>query len=153
MTSSWRRALGVLAVTAGVVSAPLAQVQPDFSGVWTLEEAKSDRPLSGRGGRGSPGVMGPVTIRQTPSDITIGMATYKLDGSATTIEGRGGLATARARWDGVTLVIETSRKLQGAEVTTREVRSLNEDGSEMTVMTSTTTPQGTLTRKLVFSKS
>jgi hypothetical protein len=136
-----------------------AQAVPDFSGTWTLEEAKSDPAPSGRGGRGQSGrgfpgsAAGPVTIRQTASDITIGMTTYKLDGSETTIEGRSGTATARVRWEGTSLVTETSRNVQGVALTTTEVRTLSGAGTEMTVVTTVTTPQGAFTRKMVFSKS
>lgn len=81
------------------------------------------------------------------------MTTYKLDGSVTTIEGRGGQATSRVRWDGMALVTETTRDIQGLSLSTTEVRTLSQDGTEMTVVTTTKTSQGTLSRTLVFSKS
>ena len=142
-----------LALLLSVPFTTFAQHPPDFSGVWTLEESKSDPLPAGRGGRGLPGLGGPVTIKQSPTEIAIGLAVYKLDGTATTIEGRGGVATARARWEGTSLLIETSRDIQGMSVTSREVRSLSSDGQEMTVVTTTTTPQGTLSRKSVYTKS
>ena len=69
-----------------------AQAKPDFSGTWTLDTAKSDPAPQGRGGGGGGrGPAGPVTIKQTATEITIGMNTYKLDGSPTEIQGRGGV--------------------------------------------------------------
>jgi hypothetical protein len=159
------RVAGVLALSFAVPLTPLGQGLPDFSGTWTLVEAKSDPPPSGRSGRGaSPGrgvppgrgfsgTGGPVTIKQTASEITIGLTTYKLDGSMTTLEGRGGQATSSVRWEGMTLVTETTRNIQGLTLNTTEVRTLSPDGMEMTVVTTTKTPQGTLSRKMVFSKS
>jgi hypothetical protein len=142
----------VLLAFAAAVILPFsarAQTKTDFSGTWTLDAAKSDAP----GGRGGRGPQGPVTIKQTASDITIGQATYKLDGSESVnqMQGRGGAtveAKSKARWDGAKLVIETTRDMGGNTVTSTETRSLSADGTEMTVETSF---NGN-TRKTVFTK-
>jgi hypothetical protein len=128
-----------------------AQSKTDFSGTWTLDTSKSDAPV-GRGGRGGGGGGGPVTIKQTASDIVIGNATYKLDGSESVNEGRGGQAKSKAHWDGMKLVIETARDFQGMSITSKEVRSLSADGKEMTVETAFQTPQGDRNQKQVFTK-
>jgi hypothetical protein len=134
-----------------------AQGKPDFSGTWTLDTAKSDPAPAGRGGGGGGGGRGggPVMIKQTAADITIGMATYKLDGSEVTITGgRGGDAKAKAAWDGATLVVTTTRDVQGTTITMKDVRSLSADGKEMTVVSTTTgMPQGGGSRKTVYTKS
>jgi hypothetical protein len=150
-----------LALAAALVVPFIAQAQakPDFSGTWTLDAAKSDPAPAGRGGGGGGGGRGgggggPVTIKQSPTDITIGMATYKLDGSETEIQGRGGVQKAKATWDGAKLVITTNIDMQGTAITTKAVRSLSADGKEMTVETTTTgAPQGGGTRKQVYTKS
>jgi hypothetical protein len=129
-----------------------AQSKADFSGTWTLDTAKSDPPPQGRGGGGR-GPAGPVEIKQTAAEITIGPATYKLDGSESINEGRGGQAKSKAHWDGAKLVIETSRDIQGMSITSKEVRSLSADGKEMTVDTAISTPQGDQNRKQVYTKS
>ena len=141
----------------------LAQAKPDFSGTWTLDQAKSDPPPQrggGGGGRGAAGggsgrgMGGPVVIKQDANTITIGEATYKLDGSESTVtmQGRGGPqeVKARARLEGSNLVIESTREIQGFSISTKEVRSVQ--GNEMTVVTTTSTPQGDITRKTVFTK-
>jgi len=86
-----------------VPMAARAQGKTDFSGAWTLDAAKSDAPMAGRGGRGGPA--GPVTlaIKQTAAELTIETkrgdqsqtATFKLDGSESKNEtmGRGGPQT------------------------------------------------------------
>ena len=142
--------LVLLAFAAAVVLpfSARAQMKTDFSGTWTLDTTKSDAP----GGRGGRGPQGPVTIKQTATEIAIGQATYKLDGSESVnqMQGRGGMteAKSKAHWDGTKLVIETTRDIGGNTVTSTETRSLSADGKEMTVETSF---NGN-TRKTVFTK-
>ena len=149
-----RRVL-LLAMLGAVILpfAARAQSKADLSGTWTLDAARSDAPMGrgGRGGRG--GAAGPIELKQTATTITIGPATYKLDGSESVNEGRGGAATSKAHWDGMKLVIETTRDMQGMTITSKEVRSLSADGKEMTVETAISTPQGDRNQKQVFTKS
>jgi hypothetical protein len=101
------------------------------------------------------GGTGPVVITQSDTEITIGGVTYKLDGS-TSQAGRGRAARAAeatAKWDGAKLVIQTTRDLRGNTVTTKEVRSLDASGKEMTVEISIATPRGEQTARQVFVKS
>ena len=155
-----KRVLSAALVAALVIPfTARAQSKPDFSGSWTMDAAASDPAPAGRGGggggRGGAGGGGPVVIKQTAADITIGMTTYKLDGSETTITGgRGGDAKAKATWDGTKLVITTTRDFQGTAITMKDVRSLSADGKIMTVESTTMgLPQGGGTRKTVFNKS
>ena len=144
-----RRVL-LLACVASVVLpfTARAQAKTDFSGTWVLDAAKSDAP----GGRGGRGAQGPVTIKQTAAEITIGAASYKLDGSESVnqMQGRGGTteAKSKAHWDGAKLVIETMREMGGNAVTITDTRSLSADGTEMTVETAF---NGN-TRKAVYTK-
>jgi hypothetical protein len=160
-----------LALAAALVVPFMAQAQakPNFSGTWTLDQAKSDPPpqrgggggggggRGGGGGGGGRGGGGPITIVQSAADIKIGEATYKLDGSESVnqMQGRGGPqeVKSKARWEGNTIVIESTRDMGGMSITTKEVRSLSADGKEMTVQTTNQTPQGEMTRKTVFTKS
>jgi hypothetical protein len=139
-----------------------AQAKPDFSGTWTLDPQRSTLP-QGRGGRGGGGrgggrgMAGPIVIKQTASEIVIGDAAYKLDGSESVnqVQGRGGMqqVTSKARWDGAKLVIESTREIQGFSIGTKEVRSLDAGGKEMVVEMTTSTPQGDLASKLIYTKS
>lgn len=147
-----KRMLLVAAIAAlAVPYVAFAQAKPNFSGTWTLDAAKSDPAPAGRGGGGGGrgGGGGPQVITQTATDITIGMATYKLDGTEVTIEGRGGPQKAKAMWEGNNLVVTTVIDLGGQSITTKAVRMLSADGKEMTVTTET--PQGA--RKQVYAKS
>ncbi len=150
-----KRVLLLAVMTAVVLPfAARAQMKTDFWGTWTLAAARRDAPM-GRGGAGGGGrgPAGPVVIKQTAAEIAIGPATYKLDGSASMNEGRGGQMTSKAKWDGAKLVIETTRDMQGMSITTKEVRSISADGKDMTVETAISTPQGDQNRKQVYTKS
>jgi len=154
----------MLAATMAAVILPFAahaQGKPDFSGTWTLDTAKSDPAPQGRGGGGA----ATLTIKQTASELSIQSEgrqgpqtmTYKLDGSESKNEqmGRGGAQTivSKAKWDGSSLVIDTTRDIQGMSITTHEVRKLDNGGKEMKVETTIQTPQGEQKRNVVYTKS
>jgi len=158
-----RRVLLMAIVTAAVIPfAARAQGKPDFSGTWTMDTAKSDPAPQGRGGGGMGG--GSVTVKQTATELSITSEgrqgpqtmTYKLDGSESTnqVMGRGGAQTvkSKAKWDGSSLVIDTTRDMNGTTVTTKEVRRLDSGGKEMVVETTAQTPQGEQKRKVVYTK-
>lgn len=153
---------GVL-LTAMVVAAVFpfkagAQARPDFSGVWTRVAATSDAVPQGGGSSSH-------TIKQTATEIAVTIAgrggpetsIYRLDGPASTNQTQspeGPLTvTGTARWDGASLVIETTREIRGMIITTREVRTLDTTGKEMTIEATTQSPQGETKRKVVFMKS
>ncbi len=158
-----RRGIALAVLAALVIPFPVAgQAKPDFSGTWTLDAARSETPPArggrgGGGGGGGRGAAGPVTIKQGAAEITIGMLTYKLDGSESVnqVQGRGGMqeVKSRAKLDGANLVIESTRDFGGASITTKEVRTLDAGGKEMTVQTTLSTPQGDQSFKQIFTKS
>lgn len=102
-----------LAMTAALVVAlavaGYAQ-KPDFSGTWTPEPAADAAAGGGGGGRG---MGGPMTVKQTATDLTIerqgpnGAVTqvYKLDGTETDMTMGQMTAKVSAKWDGSKLVI------------------------------------------------
>jgi len=119
----------------------------------------------GRGGRGGGGRGGPtVTVAQDAKTLTITRTmgentvntVYNLDGSESTNQTQSpeGPLTVKgtAKWEGANLVIETTREIQGMAITTREVRTLDATGKEMTIEATTRAPQGDITRKIVFTK-
>ena len=109
-----------------------AQGKPDFSGTWKMDPSRSESAAQSE-------PIGPVTlvIEQTANELRIettrtqgsSAVTYKLDGSETKIPS----GTATTHWDGMMLVTEVVRSLQGQAVTTKESRSLTADGNEMLV--------------------
>ena len=88
-------------------------------------------------------------------------ATYKLDGTETTVEamgGRGGTSTMKAEWKdgGKTLVLKRVSKFNagGNDVTatTTEEWTLSADGKTLTVKRTSESPRGTQSSTLVFNK-
>lgn len=114
----------------------------------------------GRGarGRGIPGMPATfdqsVVIGQTGNDITIAGTTYKLDGTTSTLSDSAAAVTANAKWEGNKLVLEATTTADGRTITTKEVRTLSDDGKEMTVESTATTPRGdVVTTKQIFTKA
>jgi hypothetical protein len=134
-----------------------AQGRPDFTGTWTRVADKGDPAPQGSGGSHA--------IKQTATEIAVTItgrggpetSVYRLDGSASTNQSRspeGPLTvTGTATWDGASLVIETKREIQGMTITTREVRTLDATGNEMTIEATTRSPQGEVKRKVTLRKS
>ena len=156
--------IAILALATAVVIPFTARAQgkPDFSGTWTMDAAKSDPAPQGRGGGGGGGS---VTIKQTATTLAVESQgrqgpqtmTYKLDGSSSTntVMGRGGSQEVKstAKWDGSSLVIETTRDMGGTSITQKEVRRLDNGGKDMIVETTTTGgPNGETKRKVVYTK-
>jgi hypothetical protein len=107
------------------------------------------------------GMMGPTTITQTATELTVSTPrgeqivklTYSLDGKETTNPGmRGGESKSKAHWDGNSLVIESTSTFNEMTVTSKEVRTLSEDGKSMTVVTTRPTANGERTTKRVYDK-
>jgi hypothetical protein len=158
------RALLVTAIAAVILPfSAHAQSKPNFSGTWTLDTAKSDPAPQGRGGGGGGAVT--LTIKQTGTELSVmsegrqgpQTRTYKLDGSEGTNQmmGRGGatLVKSTAKWDGSSLVIESTRDFNGTPITTKEVRRLDNGGKEMVVETTIQAPNGEQKRNVVYTKS
>ncbi len=115
-------------------SSASSQGRPDFSGAWRMDPSRSESAVQNE-------PIGPVTvvISQTATELKIettrahgsSAVVYKLDGS----ENKLADGTATTRWDGSTLITETVRDIKGVTVTTKESRSLNAAGNEMSVDT------------------
>jgi len=166
-----RPALIFTAILA-LVGAPTAFVSAqdtDFSGSWTLDRDASDIP-QGRGGGGGGGRGGfgarladTLVITQSASTLTIQQSgddrsqtvEYALDGSETAIEqGRGGVLTVTATWDGGTLVISGSQELEtprgNFSISLNELRTLSADGQTLVIESTRGTPRGERTTTLVY---
>lgn len=124
--------LAMFVLALALPSIAPAQAKPDFSGTWTMDPTRSESAMQAE-------PIGPVTvvITQTAGELKLEttraqkttVEIYKLDGS----ESRIPSGTGKARWEGMTLVVETVRDIQGASVTTKETRSLEAGGNEMRV--------------------
>lgn len=132
-------AVVLLAATA-FPRASLSQTRPDFSGTWALDLTRSASAVQNE-------PIGPTTvvIRQTSTELRIetrrgektSAVTY-IPGSADAITNptnRSNLLTSMWYWDGPKLVTETVRNVSGQTVRTKEIRTLDAGGSEMSVDT------------------
>ena len=144
-----RRVTAVMGAAAMVLMASAASAQAPISGKWTIDAEKTaaanPAPQGGQGGGRMGGGMGmgaatvafegDKLITERPGREGAIMKTeYKLDGSEQAI-GQGQMAAkAKAKWDGATLVIETTRETQNGASTSKEVWSLE---GEYLVRTST----------------
>jgi hypothetical protein len=108
------------ALVVALAVAGYAQKQPDFSGTWTPEPAAdttstTSTTTGGGGGGGGRGMAGPMTVKQTATELSVERqgrngpqtTTYKLDGSETEVQMRGATAKVSAKIDGNKLVITT----------------------------------------------
>lgn len=104
-----------------------------------------------------------MTIKQTPTQLTIDRttgqgsqtATYKLDGSESTNTMGMGEAKTKSSWEGAKLVMATTQTGpgRGGETMTFEIKEVYSlDGGVLTIERTQTTPGGTQTRKLVYTK-
>ena len=109
------------------------QSQPDFSGTWNMDLARSEAAA-----QGTP--IGPVTvtIRQLPGEIHIQTTR---NGNTETVRylpasakaGGGAELVGAFRWDGAKLVTRLVTDISKQAITVEEIRSLDPAGREMTV--------------------
>jgi hypothetical protein len=111
-----RARIGMLAIVGlAVATVAFAQAKPDFSGTWAPEPPAGAAAGGGQGGGGGRGFGGPMTVKQSATELTVERqgrngaqsTTYKLDGSASKVTMGQMEATATAKWDGNKLVITT----------------------------------------------
>jgi hypothetical protein len=159
-----RRTLFLLTLAAAVPFLGVsAQAHPDFSGTWKINAIKSDA-MPGRRGQEMDISQMLLTITQTEETLTIAQTgagpertmTYYLDGRETKNPGPRGEMISTTTWDDGKLVTDGSMTMQTPRgemtMTMHEVRSLNKDGTEMTVSTTMDTPMGKRTQKRVFER-
>jgi hypothetical protein len=148
------------ALLAGIVlmAALPAEAQPNFSGKWKLDIAKSDF-----------GPMPPPTsqlsaIVHTGSDLKVSVqqsnqmgdfaweATYTTDGKECANEIRGNPMKSKVTWDGDTLVFDTRGSFQGNEVTISDKWTLSSDGKTLTSQRHFASSMGEADSKLILEK-
>jgi hypothetical protein len=116
-------------------AAPTSGSRPTFSGTWKLDAARSESAASSESAE-------PLIVEITQTDQELTVATTQGERHNRTVHGFVASPAApfsidgtagRAYWDGLALVTEGTRLVQGQTVATRETRRLNADQSEMTV--------------------
>lgn len=106
-----RRKLGLTAALVVALAVAGYAQKPDFSGTWTPQPAAEGQ----GGGGGGRGFGGPMTVKQTATEISVETQgrngpqtrTYKLDGSETEMQMGPMTAKVSAKMEGDKLVITT----------------------------------------------
>ncbi len=151
--------VGFLMVAGMLIGSVSAQAAPDFSGTWVLDLDKSDLGVKNMPAD-KQAQMKKVTIviKQTTSQLTIELSTgdiaaYNLDGSpSSNALPNGTKATTVTKWDGNTLVSTTTYDIDGQNVETHDVRSLDASGKIMTLQITRRMPSGEMKRSLTYNK-
>jgi hypothetical protein len=128
------------ALLLGATTAALpAQTRPDFSGTWMMDQQRSDAAV-----QETPSGSVTLVITQTDRSLVVemtrqGQRTFRIESAIADSERASppmvGAPAARSYWNGASLVTEATRNISGQTVRTKEVRSLDAAGREMTVIT------------------
>jgi hypothetical protein len=153
-----RRVVLALVLALLIPCLAAAQAEPDFSGTWALDAAKSDMGM-GRAATAMRTVT--LVIRQTKTRVFIErrtgdrpeIAVYNLDGSESVNQlPNGGEVKSTTTWAGATLVTKSVMATGGVTVETSDVRSLSANGKVMTLDGTRHTGRGEVKQKLIYNK-
>ena len=152
MTKVWCVAAGFLFAATTV-----AAQAPNFSGYWTLDRDASDiTPPAFSGGRGGASIDRLFVTHAANDTLIVGTETNGLKawsytpGTEGSIPvGRDTTMRVRSRWDGTRLVAEGTQ----GDMRMHEVMTLSDDGNRLTIVVTTTTPDGETTNTLVYLKN
>lgn len=146
------------AVVLVLASAGSAGAQsPDFSGMWTLDRELSEiTPPAFSGGRGGADIGRLFITHAANGTVIVGPETNArkawtfTPGRELSIPvGRDTTMMASSRWDGDRLVAEGRQ----GDMQMHEVMSLSADGDVLTIEVTTTTPEGQIHNRLVYTKA
>jgi hypothetical protein len=147
-------------VLAGILLlASSAFAAPNLTGDWKLNLAKSQygllpaplevtRKIKLEGGSLAMSTYQKSSQREGTSELK-----YTTDGKVCVNKTTNGESKGTARWEGDTLIVESSQPNGPAEIKSREVWRLSADGKTLTILTHLTIPQqGEIDVKQVFEK-
>ena len=147
--------IGALALTSPVS----AQAKPNFSGTWTMVPDKSSF-----GMMPTPSAMTRtithteptlkvVTVQTIPGQPDTNIQTvYTTDGKPAQNTVSGNPMTTVGKWEGSTLVLNSTMSYQGANVTIEDRYSLSDAGKTLTVARKIATPDGSTDVTVVLTK-
>ena len=162
--------VGLALAVASLGAAPSAAENPDFAGVWQLDNERSDSLAPGRAGRERPNTLDlELDISLTGEDLVMNytMRSEDLpapvrftqnivtDGKPHQMPGfQGGTRTARVKWRKDKLSVSYTRATPFGDFDITETWQLSKDGSELEVMlhTRTQNPRPDI-RKLIYVRA
>jgi hypothetical protein len=136
-----------------------AQAKPNFSGEWIVDIAKSDfGPVGGpasmtRTIKHAEPVIESVIIQKggATGDVKL-ESRYTTDGKPQKNDYLGTPITTVGRWDGTTLILNTTMSVQGTEVKVEDRWVLSADGKTLTVSRNFDTGAGSMASRVIFTK-
>jgi hypothetical protein len=155
-----KKSLIPLAAAAVLVllGAPVRAAEPNLSGEWKLNLAKSDygkfpTPLSvtRKIDHNNSKLIFTTTQKGAQGEVTSKLA-YTTDGKESVNEVAGGESKGTAQWIGGILIIESSRVFQGATLKQKEIWRLSSEGKVLTIDSHVSIPNGEFDVKQVFDK-
>lgn len=145
-------------VAVSLLGNPAQAAPPNMSGDWKLNLAKSNfgafpAPQSINQKISHDGVKLTMTIAQKGAQgETTSQLAYTTDGKPVTNKVQGGESKGSAQWIGDKLMIESSREIQGATLTQKDIWTLSDGGKILTIDSHVTLPKGEFDIKRVFEK-
>ena len=140
------------------VSICLAAPKPNFSGSWKMNAAKSDfgrMPVPAKLERiikHSEPKMTVQSLTSSPQGDLTSVSTYSTDGKESLNTVRGTQVKSVVSWVGPTLVVQSTRQVQGTEITAVEHWSLSVDGKVLTVVNKISSPAGVVEATTVMDR-
>src|SRR5579872_768849 len=135
-----------------------AQTQPNFTGTWKLNVAKSDFGML-------PAPASRVDVITQTADMikddvnaesdqgkVAYVANLKFDGSETVVHAMGRDIKTTAKWEGSTLVTTQKFDYEGAEINVKNSWTMAPDGNTFTINVHLASPMGEMDQKQVFEK-
>ena len=137
---------------------PVRAAEPNLSGEWKLNLAKSDygkfptpisvsRKIDHTGSK----LVFTTTQKGAQGEVTSKLA-YTTDGKESVNEVAGGQSKGIAQWIGGMLIIESSREFQGVTLKQKEIWRLSSDDKVLTIDSHVSIPNGEFDVKQVFDK-
>jgi hypothetical protein len=131
---------------------------PNFSGDWKFNAAKSNfgsfpapqsmaRKIAQAGAK-----LSMTTVQKGAQGEVTTELVYTTDGKEVSNKTKGGESKGSAQWIGDKLMIESSREVQGATLTQKDIWTLSPDGRTLTVDSHVALPNGEFDIKQVFDK-
>ena len=146
-------------LTTALLLASAAFAAPNLSGDWKLDLAKSQygllpAPLEVTRKIKLEGVsLSRPPTKRPPQRESTSELKYTTDGKVCINKTTNGEAKGTARWEGDTLIVESSQQNGPSEIKSREVWTLSADGKTLTIATHLTIPQqGEIDVRQVFEK-
>jgi hypothetical protein len=112
---------------------------PNFSGVWELNLVKSHlkgsipQRITVRNEHHENAIRQVVRVVSAPGQEQTDSFTFSTTGEATAVSFRGNAGETSARWQGSTLIVESTLTVGGRELHFRDYWSLSRDGAVLTM--------------------